>query len=452
LLKMILTLGIHGPVPEPGLDRAPPQGGVGFFSHIARSDFVHNNNNGTETEQIMKRAILGASGRVALRLLREALARGHNVTFSLRKVVATAVLLAVGLAAQAASAVLPEADVRGALIVAQGEHSAVLDVARAGKRLVAVGERGLVLLSDDQGNSWKQAALPSSVTLTSVSFVDAHNGWAVGHFGMVFHSANGGNSWQVQLDGSRVAALVLKAAETRSEQAAADDRKALMALRNARRLVADGPDKPFLDVHFLNEREGLVVGAYGLILATGDGGSSWTALNANLDNPAERHLYSIADSDGRLFLAGEEGLLFRSLPGDLWHFERLSTDYDGSFFTLSASHNHLVVAGLRGNAFRSLDAGDSWQPLSLPSEASVVASEIDANGDLLLLNQAGQLLTGKVFSPQLQVLRSAPVVAPAAMLRLNDQALLLSGLQGLSQIAIPGGDARTAQSDLRSGH
>jgi hypothetical protein len=88
----------------------------------------------------------------------------------------------------------------------------------------------------------------------------------------------------------------------------------------------------------------------------------------------------------------------------------------------------------------------------VPSEASVVASEINTDGDLLLLNQAGQLLTGKVFSPQLQVLLSAPVVAPAAMLRLNDKTLLVSGLQGLSQIAIPGGDARTAQSDLRSGH
>jgi photosystem II stability/assembly factor-like uncharacterized protein len=417
---------------------------------------VHNNNNGTETEQIMKPDILEGTGRVASRLLREAIAGGHKVTTSLRKVIATAGLLAAGVAlagtALAASSVLPETDVRAALTLGQGEHGAVLDVARAGKRLVAVGERGLVLLSDDQGRSWKQAALPSSITLTSVSFVDANNGWAVGHFGMVLHTTNGGNSWQVQLDGSRAAALVLKSAEARSEQAAAGDRKALMALRNARRLVADGPDKPFLDVHFLNEREGLVVGAYGLILATSDGGSSWTPLNANLDNPGERHLYSIADSDGRLFLAGEEGLLFRSLPGDLWHFERLSTDYDGSFFTISASHQHLVVAGLRGNAFRSLDAGDSWQPLSVPSEASVVASEINTDGDLLLLNQAGQLLTGKVFSPQLQVLLSAPVVAPAAMLRLNDKTLLVSGLQGLSQIAIPGGDARTAQSDLRSGH
>jgi hypothetical protein len=42
-----------------------------------------------------------------------------------------------------------------------------LSVARAGKRLVSVGERGLVLLSDDDGRSWRQARqVPVSVALT----------------------------------------------------------------------------------------------------------------------------------------------------------------------------------------------------------------------------------------------------------------------------------------------
>ena len=36
-------------------------------------------------------------------------------------------------------------------------RSTLLDVASAGQRLVAVGERGHVLLSDDQGKTWRQA-------------------------------------------------------------------------------------------------------------------------------------------------------------------------------------------------------------------------------------------------------------------------------------------------------
>ena len=42
---------------------------------------------------------------------------------------------------------------------------------RAGNRLVAVGERGTILLSDD-GQAWRQVPSPVSVGLTGVSFGD----------------------------------------------------------------------------------------------------------------------------------------------------------------------------------------------------------------------------------------------------------------------------------------
>ncbi len=53
---------------------------------------------------------------------------------------------------------------------------------KAGNRLVAVGERGIVLLSDDAGLNWKQVDVPVSVTLTGVQFVSPMKGWAIGHF------------------------------------------------------------------------------------------------------------------------------------------------------------------------------------------------------------------------------------------------------------------------------
>jgi photosystem II stability/assembly factor-like uncharacterized protein len=42
--------------------------------------------------------------------------------------------------------------------------------------------------------------------------------------------------------------------------------------------VAEGADKPWLDVHFWSPRRVLVVGAYGNILRTQDGGRSWESL------------------------------------------------------------------------------------------------------------------------------------------------------------------------------
>ena len=44
-------------------------------------------------------------------------------------------------------------------------HAALQAITRAGDRLVAVGERGTVLLSDDDGTHWRQAQVPVSSSL-----------------------------------------------------------------------------------------------------------------------------------------------------------------------------------------------------------------------------------------------------------------------------------------------
>jgi len=62
----------------------------------------------------------------------------------------------------------------------------------AGKRLVAVGECGMVTLSDDDGATWRQGKVPVSVTLTAVDFATPEKGWAVGHSGVVLHTEDGG--------------------------------------------------------------------------------------------------------------------------------------------------------------------------------------------------------------------------------------------------------------------
>lgn len=347
---------------------------------------------------------------------------------------ALATSLVVGSMQASSKPSLAESDQRPALTSEQGTHSAMLDVTRAGERLVSVGERGLILLSDDNGQSWRQAQVPASVTFTAVHFVSPEQGWVAGHYGLVLHTSDGGESWQTQLTGQQAADLVLQDVRARTPVDAGMREK--RALFSAQRLVQDGPDKPFLDIHFLNSQEGLVVGAYGLIFRTQDGGQSWQPINTHLRNPGERHLYSIAESNGRLFLAGEEGLLFRSQPDDVWQFDRLSTDYDGSFFTLSVQGDEVVVAGLRGNAFGSTDAGDSWQALNLPSEASVVASTLKPSGQVVLVNQAGQLMAGDLNGTAFDVLATQPGLAPTHVMTMNDQTLLLSGLQGLAQVSV----------------
>ena len=63
--------------------------------------------------------------------------------------------------------------------------------AGGGRRLVAVGERGLAIHSDDDGQSWAQAEVPVGCTLTALRFADERRGWATGNLGVVLGGALG---------------------------------------------------------------------------------------------------------------------------------------------------------------------------------------------------------------------------------------------------------------------
>ena len=55
-----------------------------------------------------------------------------------------------------------DADAEWSEMAPLAEHSLLLDVTLAGERLIAVGERGHVLVSDDRGESWRQVRVPTT--------------------------------------------------------------------------------------------------------------------------------------------------------------------------------------------------------------------------------------------------------------------------------------------------
>lgn len=315
---------------------------------------------------------------------------------------------------------------------ARAQHSLQLAVSRAGERLVAVGERGSVLLSDDGGHAWRQArSVPVSVALTDVHFIDARDGWAVGHSGVVLHSNDGGETWQRQLDGRQAAEVVRDDAQRR---VAAGEEGAAAALRSAEFLVNDGPDKPFLGVRFADARHGYVVGAYGLALATADGGQSWQSLVGRIPNPRGKHLYRV-DIDGeRLLIAGEQGQLVRSLDGGA-HFAEIRTPYAGTFFgALELGGDALLAYGLRGNVWRSGDGGASWQQVEVGQPVTLSAAWRLQGGALLLADEGGRLLLSSDGGRHFAALAVQPGTGLTGMVEAADGALILSGARGLGRV------------------
>ncbi|PXW97520.1 photosystem II stability/assembly factor-like uncharacterized protein [Sphaerotilus hippei] len=317
---------------------------------------------------------------------------------------------------------------RPATVLRDPRRAMLLGLARAGARTVSVGSHGVVLLSDDDGATWRQAAsVPVSVTLTAVRFVTARVGWAVGHQGVVLRTDDAGEHWTRQLEGRAIAQLLLADAVRRGDARAEAE---------ARRAVEEGADKPLLALHFRSEQEGLVVGAFGLVLATTDGGRHWTPQGDRLDNPKGAHLYTIDRHEDTVLIAGEQGLLLHSGDGGR-SYRRVPTPYAGSYFGVGRdAAGAWVLAGLRGTVLRSDDQGRRWATLASPVPASVTALTRDRDGTLWLANQAGQLLRPTAAAAPLQLAAQTAAQQPADLLRLDDGRMLIAGWNGITRVSL----------------
>ena len=271
--------------------------------------------------------------------MRRATMVGHDRIRPTLRTCGIAFVLALPVTATTAADALPALRVQSAERSAGATHTMILGATRAGRRIVAVGERGVVLLSDDDGKSYRQArTVPVSSTLTSVWFSNEKTGWAVGHWGAILQTVDAGETWVAE----------------RSDLET---------------------DQPLFGVYFKDNREGWAVGLWSLMLHTTDAGRTWTPVA--LPPPpgakkADRNLYAIfADPKGALFVACEQGRVLRSVNGGAaWTYAE--TGYAGSFWTgVALQDGTLLVGGLRGTIYRSANGGDSWAAVATPYKSSI---------------------------------------------------------------------------------
>lgn len=331
-------------------------------------------------------------------------------------------------------------------------------VTTAGRRLVSVGERGVALYSDDGGKSWTQARVPVSVTLTAVQFVNQHSGWAVGHDGVVLRSSDGGQNWVRVFDGGQANAMVSKAAGQRVDAAraalnAAVDasareapQKALdqaeFALDDAKAGSSFGPSRPLLGLWFSSETEGYVVGSYGQIFRTTDGGREWQFLGARLPNSEGLHLNAIQGSGAAtLLVAAESGKLFRSDDrGESWRVQ--DTGYNGPLYGVldlgEPQARALLVFGFAGRIFRSENGGANWSAVSAGDKrATFVAGQRLSSTALLLLGQDGTLWRSIDGGRSVQAAGQAPAPRVAGLAAWADgSGAAVAGLGGVTIVPL----------------
>lgn len=343
----------------------------------------------------------------------------------------------------------------GAQLMPRAAQSLLIDIARAGERLVAVGERGHVLYSDDSGKRWTQAPVPVSVMLTAVWFLDAQHGWAVGHDGMIIATDDGGANWRLQRDGLAEqqardrAALEQARRDLAAREGSGTDAAALEEARVALGEAEDRASQPayapsLMDVWFADADNGIAVGAYGSYLRTSDGGRSWIHDTARIDNPDELHYYAIASGGaGRLLIVGESGAMFRSRDGGA-SWESLSHAYEGTLFgALAFTPGDAVCAfGLQGTVLVSPDFGDTWQRLDSPTESVLAGGTIAQDGEALIVGNVGTMLAARLATGALED-RSRVALRDnlSGVIEAPDGSLVVIGQGGAVRVPAEAGDS-----------
>ena len=309
----------------------------------------------------------------------------------------------------------------------------VLALSKAGQRLVGVGWRGLIAYSDDGGASWQQAQVPVSVDLTAVYFVTPQLGWAVGHAGVVLHSRDAGTTWQRQLDGRGVAKLMRGHYQA---QVDAGDAGAAKFLSDAELSWGKAPTLPWLGVRFLDDKRGWVVGPFNMSLYTEDGGATWAPQLEKFSNPDALHLNGIHASDGVLYMASERGFVFRRRPGEE-RFEALKTGYSGSFLGVCGRGNTVYAYGLRGNVYRSADAGQTWDGLSSGVSDTITGCAVD-QGRVILSTLGGQLISTALLETRFENSATLGVGSLFSVTTASPEAVVVAGRLGVQRRKVIG--------------
>ena len=287
-------------------------------------------------------------------------------------------------------------------------------------RGIVVGDKGLVMTSDDKGQTWSRRQLrkgPNAYDLYSVAFTpDGSQGWAVGDGGAIFHSGDSGATWTLQEN--KVVAALLKVAVVDAQKACAVGEHGTVLCTgdggttwNLRKF----DDLVFFDAAFTDAQNGWVVGEFATALHTGDGGKTWniqtggertisadpyfalafadasnglafglngadmvTADGGKSWKPgtvvgATRSIYAATTKPGggaSLYLGGADGTLGDMADGKL----TVSPGATSNAITgLALSPAFSLAVGLSGTVLRSEDVGQHWSSVTAGAVAQAQA-------------------------------------------------------------------------------
>ncbi len=256
-------------------------------------------------------------------------------------------------------------DERNVVISSATPHDRLFSVIFDADRGVAVGEAGLIMRTADAGKTWTRDAPPTELAMIDI----ASNGTrsiAVGQMGLILVS-DGGGKWKK---------------------------------------VASGTDRRLLQVGMNRNGLAFIVGAFGTLLKSTDGGETWNSVAPNWatlydsgegdtavirDEPTN-YLVEVQD-DGSALIGGEYGQIMRSPDGGIcWEVVYRHPSESGesapTFFAMSIREDGVGYAvGQSGLVARTADRGQTWAFVQTPLDGNLFGVDSFANGQVVAIGQ-----------------------------------------------------------------
>lgn len=219
---------------------------------------------------------------------------------------------------------------------------------------VVVGYSGKILVTRDGGRNWSQQRSGTDLALYGVRFADERHGWIVGQEGLILRTVDGGDTWTPQesnatfeeRDGTVKRAYLFDVDALDAHTAwAVGDRSILVSttdggttwrsrkvemqtdLSGGQSLAAADPI--LYDVDFVDGRHGWIVGEFGKVLYSEDGGETWREDTPSLMEGTEYidlldlpTLFGVFARDPRnAVAAGLEAHIARTRDGRTWRYD-----------------------------------------------------------------------------------------------------------------------------------
>ena len=127
-----------------------------------------------------------------------------------------------------------------------------------------------------------------------------------------------------------------------------------------------------LDIDFINESKGFLVGSNRLIMETNDGGKSWEKRSLDISSEENFRLLDIDFKGDEGWLIGQPSLVMHSIDsGKNWTRLSLGNKLPGQpFLIYTIGENSAELATTAGAIYSTSNSGESWEAIVVDSSGS----------------------------------------------------------------------------------